>query len=423
MSEIDDATPIQPAGLNVIVSKMPDKPAKPLLRDPNRLLSLAAFVFSVSTGVFATYNTWRSSREATVDNVSKLTSQYYDGQSKLAQLNQSQQGYINLLRTTLRSTALRAIAQASLVKTDIDEGTWLALAQINDNENNLAASQIAWTAATEVTHDISIYLFGMRGLASNRLRQGDLAGANAAFDGVIKAALADTFKSAPNSYTREYRYVEAAATEGFWLTTMKAPDCAFISSHFDNVLRNIAELHTTANPADPGYLSELVGTRVNLNYFRRARLACGTVNEEILSADDCFAIGEVASNAPYGFFNYRGNPLKPGDADSDLYSLYYAPDAESCLITSSSNFYCSWPESDEAGTSARANGLVDKLTACKNLSGVKKTTFGRETASRSWQTTSFALGTGATIRVVRTQWKAKDGSTTDWSVALEIAKS
>jgi hypothetical protein len=422
MTEAKSTTPDQPAGLNVVVRSMPEKPAKPLFRDPNRLLSLAAFVFSIATGVFATYNTWRSSRETAIENVSKLTDQYYEGQSKLAQLNPSQQGYINLLRTTLRSTALRAINEASLVKTGLDEGTWLALAQINDNENNFAASQIAWKSATEATNDISVYLFGMRGLAANRLRQGDIPGANIIFGNTISAALADTFKGRPNSYSPEYRHVEAAATEAYWVSSAKAPDCAFIAEHFDNSLRQIAEAHATANLSDMGYLSMLLGTRGFLNFLRRARLSCAPVDKDLLAADDCFGVGEVIGNAPFGFIGFRGAPEKAGDADTNFLSLYYLPYATNCLVTASSAFLCDWPEKEEADTDSRATGLVNNLLACKNFTGIAKTVSAAESSSRTKQLTSLHLESGATIRITRSHWKNKDGSPAEWGVSLDVTR-
>jgi len=424
MAETESVTPDQPAGLNVVVLKMPEKPAKRLFRDPNRLLSLAAFVFSVATGVFATYNTWRGSRDAAIESVSKLTDQYYEGQSKLAQLNPSQQAYINLLRTTLRSTALRAINQASVVKTSIDEGTWLALAQINDNENNLAASETAWNAATEATNDIAVYLFGMRGLAANKLRQGDIAGAQTAFENTIGAALKDTFKGGRNNYPPEYRHVEVAATEAFRLTSARAPDCAFIAEHFDKSLRHIAEAHATANLSDMGYLSMLLATRAGLSFLRSARLNCApVVDKDLLAADDCFGIDEVIGNAPFAFIGFRGAPEKAGDADTDFFSLYYLSGADSCLVTSSSTFRCTWPEIDESDSDARANELVNNLTACKNLAGMTKTTFARENSSRTMQSTSLRLENRATIRITRSHWKNKDGSPAEWGVSLEVTRS
>jgi hypothetical protein len=296
------------------------------------------------------------------------------------------------------------------------------LAQINDNENNIAASQLAWKSATDVTRDISVYLFGMRGLGANRIRQGDIAGANTTFGEAISAALSDQFKGSPNTYPREYRYVEAAATEAFWLTSARTPDCTSITSHFDSSLRYIAEAHTTINPSDPGYLSMLLATRAGLNYLRRARLNCGSINEEVLVADDCLAIGEVLDNASFAFFGYRGAPEKAGEADSDFFSLYYLPDVENCMVTASMTFRCTWPERDEADTDARATALVGKLSACKNLSGMTKAISTRESSSRTMQTASLRVENRGSIQVTRSHWKNKDGSPAEWGVTLYVTK-
>jgi hypothetical protein len=244
------------------------------LKDSNRLLALAAFVFSVTTGVYATYQTWKSSTQTTVDTVSKLADQYYDGQGKLSQLNSTQAGYSNFLRTTLRSTALRASALATAANSYIDEGTWLALAQMNDNENNLRASQAAWNEAANKTQDITTYLFATRGLGANLLRQGDGNGAVKAFNRATDTAMSDKFKGAENSLPPAYRNVEAASTQAFWLSLIQTTDCAFISDHFDKALKYIADSHRTANSADPTYENELLTTRQFISYFRKARESC-----------------------------------------------------------------------------------------------------------------------------------------------------
>jgi hypothetical protein len=420
MAEIETSPPPQPTPLNVVVTKMPEQPAKRLLQDPNRLLSLAAFVFSVSTGIFATYQTWKNSTEAVVENVSKLTDQYYEGQAKLAQLNASQTGYINLLRTTLRSTALRAIARASLVKKQIDEGTWLALAQINDNENNIDASQIAWAAAAENTKELAIYIFGMRGLAANRIKQGDSAGAEKAFTAAITASLADKFKDAPNKFPVYYRNLEAGATQAYWLSSNQTADCAFISEHFDIALTYLAEANRTQVPTDYNYLTELVGTRAALNYMRKARENCPPINAELFAQDECNAIADVADNARYGFPIYRGVAVTPSEADSDSWSLYYLVDVERCVITKSSNFHCSWPEQDETGTAERMKTTVDRLMACKNFANMKKSVSTRENSSRISQVMTLSSDNKASIRVLRSYWKPSPTREEEWAVTLQI---
>src|SRR5258708_5565067 len=91
----------------VYITSLPEKLPKPLFRDSNRLLSLAAFIFSVVTGTFALVHTWTDTREARVDGVGKLIDQYYSGAEKLAALNlQTQADYRNLLSAKQRSIAL-----------------------------------------------------------------------------------------------------------------------------------------------------------------------------------------------------------------------------------------------------------------------------------------------------------------------------
>jgi hypothetical protein len=209
-------------------------------------------------------------------------------------------------------------------------------------------------------------------------------------------------------------------TESLWLGAGKTPDCAFISDHFDNSLKYIAEAHRTAVSSDLGYLTELIATRAALNYVRNARLNCAPSGEELLALDDCYAIGDVVDNAPYGFANFRGIAVTPGQSDSDLWSLYYLPGVDRCVVTSSSNFYCTWPELEESDTAARSKALVDKLLACNNFVGMKKTVTTRDNKSRTSQITSLSSEKRATIRITNSYWKTTDGSSGDWGVSLEV---
>ena len=181
------ATPV-----SVIVTSLPEQPAKPLFKDTARLTSVAAFIFSVVTGLYATYFSWINYRQSTLETASKLIDQYYQGQEKLATLNPlTQAAYINLLRSELKAVASRAAQSAAQVQGEVDAGTWLGLAQINQYESNWKASTTAWNAAIQTTDEDYVYAFALRGLATVQVLQGKLDDANNSMDLAFRSETTD----------------------------------------------------------------------------------------------------------------------------------------------------------------------------------------------------------------------------------------
>jgi hypothetical protein len=220
---------------------------EPLLKDTNRLLSLAAFVFSVATGLFAVYQTMYTRMEATVDTVNKLIDQYYDEQEKLTKMNEEDQiALMNLLRSRAQSTALRMFSLATSVKASIDDRTWQAVAQINDGEGNIKAAERAWLIAIENTKDISVYLYANRNLASNQLRQGRgrEEDANRSYQSALDAALSKQVEGTTivNEMPQYAKSSEAALTHAYWLDQFNRKDCSFVVSHFDSALEFVADV-------------------------------------------------------------------------------------------------------------------------------------------------------------------------------------
>jgi hypothetical protein len=406
--------------INVIVSQLPERPPRPLFRDSSRLLALAAFLFSVVSGVYATYQTRNNSIQSAVESVSKLVDQYYDGQLKFAQLNSTQMGVSNLLRSSLRSTALRAITLANPVSKHIDEGTWLALALINDNENNFAAAKTAWKAAADNTFDATMYQFAMRGLAANLRRQRDIAESDKQFAATIQAALADKFKGGPNPLPHYYAATEAASTEAFWLSLVQSPDCSFIAKHFDAALDYIADAYQTALPTDYGYQNELLQTRGYLASFRAVRQRCSPEFGERISKDDCYAIADLVDNAPLGFSIYRGARTNSDPAVEEVYSRYYLPEATRCTIDAKFNLYCSWGENEETDTAERADRITKDLLACTNFTEMKALETNRSTSTRTTHISKLVSANRKAITIIRTLYKATDKRSSEWQVDVEI---
>jgi hypothetical protein len=404
--------------VSVVVTKMPEAPTKPLLHDSTRLLSLAAFVFSVATGVFATYQTWKSSRESTIENVSKLIDQYYTGQEKLATLDVSTQlAYVNLLRSKLRGTASRTVVEATSVRDSIDDGTWLALAQINDNENNLDAAEMSWSTAANNTQDIAVYLFAMRGLASTQLRRGKKAEAQVTIKLALDAASDNAVKgSNKNPMPDHYRRVEAAAVHAYWLTQIQTNECSTFVPHYDAALASIAEASNIRQPYDFAFQNQLLFVRSTLSYLRTARAACPPSNVAAESEEACNLVANILDNAQTGFAAYKG----PADG-SGFRSRLGFPDAEVCKIDSRFTFYCIFPERNQAGTEARHDKVVKFLSACKNLGVSIVGDEARETTRRSIRRTNIKSLDRPDSHVDVSFWNPGEGSPTGrWETTFEV---
>ena len=170
-SDVPVSEPQQTPTISVIITKMTHSPSTSLFRDPTRLLSLSAFIFSVITGLYAMYQTYQNQKEATMESVNKLLDQYYAVADKITKI-EVDDGRGNLLKSQSRAIAIRAVRQASHVKAMIDDGTWTALAHINDAQNNLAEAEQAWLAGIRNTTQSYFYLYALRGLAVTQFNAG-----------------------------------------------------------------------------------------------------------------------------------------------------------------------------------------------------------------------------------------------------------
>src|SRR5215468_9185560 len=124
-----------PPERSVVVSRMPEPPEKPLLKDSKRLLGIGAFVISLVSLILSTvtgsveiYYLWYNSGETAVDTVFKSMDQYYDAQEKLLLLNEVDNvRQMNLLRNRARASAARSVYLAKSVQSSVPDGIWPAL--------------------------------------------------------------------------------------------------------------------------------------------------------------------------------------------------------------------------------------------------------------------------------------------------------
>ena len=222
--------------IEIVVKEMPERPPKPLLKDTPRLLSVAAFIFSLVTGVYATYSAWSAKTDAAVEDVGKLISLYYQSAEKLRTVNSfTETAYFNLLRTQQRSQAAQAVTKALTVANYVDVGIWMSLAQINNAELNCVASDKAWRAALSNTTDIMEYSFSLRGAAYNDWCLHKLDDATKLLETALKAVTADVVKeprTMSNYMLPQSRAMEVAFIHLTWLSLFPT-DCKVVVPHFD----------------------------------------------------------------------------------------------------------------------------------------------------------------------------------------------
>ena len=406
-----------PQPISVAVTSMPDS-SKSLFKDPTRLMSLAAFLFSVITGVFATYQTWRSSRESTIDSVGKLIEQYYAGQEKLAKLDTTTQiGYANLLRSQLRGAASRTVPQALRVQDDIDDGTWLALAQINDAENNFDIAEMAWRAAAKNTRQPYVYTFAMRGLFANLLRQNKLEQAQAAIKTALDAAVADKIAgtSIVNNLPSHVRLIEKAASHVFLVSLMPDADCSIVASNYDAAISSLSDASGVRVPFDLSFQIQVLYVRSLLNVLKAARAKCPPASSALLQQDFCSLLTNLMDNSLNGFTVHKGAP-----EDKGFRPRIPLPDTEYCSIDQNGVFNCKYPEADEASSKERFETLGGILATCSSLQ-ISPPAPRRESPTRWVETTTARLPNGTSVNVERSFWKPTEkGPQGSWNLSLEI---
>jgi tetratricopeptide (TPR) repeat protein len=260
----------------VHVTKMP--PPQPLFRDTSRLVAVAAFILSLMSVLFTWHQTLNTKREATIDTINKLIDHYYEYQEKLTKMDATTQvTLMNLLRSRAQSMASSMTRLANRVQGDIDAQTWLAVAQINDSENNFSAAEAAWSTAIRETDDIYVYLYATRNLASNLLRQGRADDASRKYQLAIDATFSNIVKGTAvvNSTPSHARYSQAALTHAYWLHEFRREDCPIVVPHFDSAVDFIANASRSGRMADLRSQEAIVAAKELLSPFREARKACG----------------------------------------------------------------------------------------------------------------------------------------------------
>jgi hypothetical protein len=413
--------------LCVIVSRMPEPPDKPLLKDSKRLLgigafaiSLVSFILSLLTGSVGIYYLWYNNRETAVDTVFKSMDQYYDAQEKLLLLNEVDNlRQMNLLRNRARASAARSVYLAKSVQSSVPDGIWSALAEINDSELNLQAAESAWQTARDTTKDIEIFLYATRNLAANQMHQHKIKEADRYYQLALDVALNDQAggTALTNVLLPDARFAQAAVTHAYWLDESADKDCTFLVPHYDATLKFIADASPNGRADSLKIQRQIVGTRELLSRFRKPRQACAPALDTALeSANYCLLIADIVGSARADFSVYKGPSNR---TKTEFRSRVMLPEATLCGINSNSSFYCVWTERDEAAVNVHTERLIGALTSC--LGASTRIESRGELAADTLPTIDLNFADRGNVRIKRNYSKPTESSKIGhWDLAFEI---
>jgi tetratricopeptide (TPR) repeat protein len=414
-------TPPLPA-MPVAVTSMPDPPAKPFFSDPTRVISVAAFIFSVVSGLFAAYQTWSDNQQAAVDQVSKLIGEFYDEDEKLGRLNVATQGgEMNLLRSHLRSLALRAASQAQRVKSLIDDGTWQAIAQINAAENNPSAARQAWLSSVDRTQDPQLKVYGLKNVGVVEYQLGLTTQAEAHFSQAIDIANAKSNADHPAfDWPESYRDVSIGEVQLVWAIQAAQASCASFLPHYRSATDYLSKA-TPLLPADNTAMrNEMILNDEYLANLSTKAASCGAD-----PVDDkqkfCSILGEIRASAAGGFKILEGEPTGETGA---FQSRIVFPGAQSCEVTEydalSSAYTCEFAEHDEDTVKARVAALVGSIKSCSGLGASASEQRTTDTKTTETLVNDISLGGRQSIRIGWRHRKPSDSLPQGrWRVTLD----
>lgn len=420
MPDNGEDQPTLSRAIKIAISEMPPPPSKPFFRDSARVISVAAFIFSVASGLFAAYQSWQNDRTASIERVSKLLDDYYNKQEAISKLNSStQSGFISLLQSESRSIASKLVTQALKVRAELDDGTWQALAQINDAEGNFKASEQAWSASIEHTEDGVVYLFGLRGVAIAQTRNGKITEGEKTFQRIVDGAGLDSIPGGAikNSMTLLNRAIFEAETHRLWIVSKSNRPCAFLVYHFDKALALLTAADNNGG-IDRSSHGQVVALRAAFDGFRRERAACPQSDDAPPLADDFCSLSEnLISSASLGFSLYLGKP----DADGSSFESRVDYAGGFCNIDSTATFHCDWSDNNEKAVKERRSMFLEQLASCKNLGPSSTSVRSRDSTYSVTEVTTviFPRKAELTVRAVARKPSASS-PVTRWSAYLDI---
>lgn len=260
-----------PASIEVIVKQMPEPPGKPLFKDSTRLLSVAAFIFSVSTGLYAAVSSRNQHIDAEVDGVGKLISEYYSKAEKLRSVSRfgEEATYFNLLRSQQRSDAARAVRKALAVRRSIDNGIWMSLAQMNMFEGNFPVAEDAWISALDNATDLGEQIFILRNLAKNEAFLRRTSDADKALDRALKLIAESGDMLGPQE-----KASETVAIHGTWLELHPTAQCPEWTGHLNQATKEVGEVFRGVPANIPEAQTDRKSLIATLDDFKASRPEC-----------------------------------------------------------------------------------------------------------------------------------------------------
>jgi len=259
------------ASIEVIVKQMPEAPSKPLFKDSTRLLSVAAFIFSVSTGMYAAISSRNQHIDSEVEGVGKLISEYYSKAEKIRTVRRygEEAYYFNMLRSQQRSDAARAVRKALAVRRHIDNGIWMSLAQMNMFEGNWAAAEDAWISALANEPDIGERIFILRNVAKNEAFLQRMPEAEQRLDLALKLTAESGDVLGPQE-----KASETVAIHGTWLELHPKAACVEWNSHLNQATKLIDEIFRGVSANIPEVQKDRTSLKDSLDEFTASRGDC-----------------------------------------------------------------------------------------------------------------------------------------------------
>jgi hypothetical protein len=439
----EDSTPEDPAPLEVVVRSLPKEPHTPLSRDIPRLLSLAALIFSLSTGLYTLYLGYLDRRNTAIDDVMALIDRYYATVEKLSSINAFNTASTNLLQSQAHSLALRAFNRATAAGGVLDSGTWQSIAQINDAQENLAASESAWIEAVEVSDDPAAHAFSMQGLNNVYYRAQRKEDANKLNDIMFDLAVSDGSVTAvkmngvkkldgkPLSFHRSkfptptyqfQKYLTQYNVRYVWLLNNQDSDCKIFDAHFREARSLIFKTLDGIQKYDFTSRVYMTNAEQGFLYFYNKESECQP-SEKLQQAYFCAVSSLFSDSALVGFGGLRSVPFDIGKKESRrVDSVVKYVDADSCRIRDTNKITCGWPASSEATAIQKTLKITGSLVKCEELGTPNSTRETYDDAVQSEENYVFTFSKRPQEFVVSKIFTKPNDKypAGDWYVSLEL---
>lgn len=216
--------------------------------DSSRILALSAFLFSVMTGGYATYQTWLTYRDAQISKISNLIDRYYKISEERSKLSPASATF-GIMVTEEQSIASQLMRTANSIKELIDDSDWNAIAQIEGSEGLYKYSEDAYTVVIGRQNADYEYWFARRGAGFAQIGIGnDSDGVDILRKTIQDLEKAKTMKNFLSDFATEleisYNYADIIFRKNV------QNDCNSLKYYYDESQQSINKAKAIA-PSDP----------------------------------------------------------------------------------------------------------------------------------------------------------------------------